>query len=195
MPQTRQEEKLMVVAMKSIHHLLAPHPTSKADEIIRELIYHLVNSTDTYLQWIMEQLDICLDFWKKNHNKTEHHAESNFWHNQRQCTPDNIYLTYLASKLTAINENGVNDTNIKNPALTWTLSVKEFIQHFHPMIAKGTITQNGNNDMVPIVTSLHQLFEIPKARGYGNVSCQSLLTYFKNTNAERKDKYGLKIRV
>ncbi|MBS2099098.1 hypothetical protein [Carboxylicivirga linearis] len=70
------------------------------------------------------------------------------------------------------------------PVFNWHGSTSEFVKYFHNLIASKKLSIGGNYDMDPYVKKLHQTISIEKDKGAGYLSCGSLLTYFKQLNAE-----------
>lgn len=70
------------------------------------------------------------------------------------------------------------------PVFNWHGSTSEFVKYFHNLVASKKLSVCGNYDMEPCVKKLHQTISIEKDKGVGYISCGSLLTYFKQLNAE-----------
>ncbi len=69
------------------------------------------------------------------------------------------------------------------PKIKWTKSSKDFVKHFAPLIKDKTLSFKGNSDTESIVRLLHSFFEIDKTKGDGELTFESLSTYFKKENS------------
>ncbi|HUC81520.1 MAG TPA: hypothetical protein VMR70_11425 [Flavisolibacter sp.] len=67
--------------------------------------------------------------------------------------------------------------------IKWAGSAKDFVKAFNPLIKAGTLQFKGNSDVEPLVRQLYNFFEIDKSRGDGEVTFESLSTYFKKENS------------
>jgi hypothetical protein len=157
----------------------ASHPIT----VIRDLILIVVKASDTCHDWQISLLDLYLNYLEHPDHVVQLKREHRYWQPLACHHPENWILKYINTHLHEIRTTHPESTTLTKPLFYWSASVQDFIGCFHPLIARGKIQLKGNSDMVPIVTILHQLFEIPKSRGIGLVSCPSLLTYFKNMNS------------
>ena len=68
------------------------------------------------------------------------------------------------------------------PKIKYSKSAKDFVKLFHPLIKDKTLSFKGNSDTESIVRMLFNFFEIEKSKGKGEVTLDSLSTYFKKEN-------------
>jgi len=96
------------------------------------------------------------------------------------------YRHYLSPDIIA-DFRHIEGIDYKPPFTKLTLKMKpqEFVKLFGDMLKEKTIELKGISDVKPIVEVLASVFEIPKGRGQGMVSPDSLLTEFKKFMAER----------
>ncbi len=86
----------------------------------------------------------------------------------------------LSNILIQLKESNCHKANIQY--LEWNHNPKDFVKKLHQMIAKGYITLKGNNDLKPIIEIFNQFIKVKKQNNSGNLSYDSLLTYFKKAN-------------
>jgi len=183
-PASRHEEIVLTSLMVNMRSKMEAHQSiSTPFDGVRDMILMLVKASCNYREWIIKLIDIYLNEWEQIRHLSQLKREHRLWQHQSWQHPESWILRYIDTHLDDIRTTCQEAETIHKPLFYWSSSVQDFIGCFHPLIARGKIQYRGNSDMVPIVTMLHQLFEIPKSRGVGLVSCPSLLTYFKNVNS------------
>jgi len=86
----------------------------------------------------------------------------------------------LTNILIQLKESTCHKTDFQY--LEWNHNPKDFVKKLHQMITKGYITLKGNNDLKPIIEIFNQFIKVKKQNNSGNLSYDSLLTYFKKAN-------------
>jgi hypothetical protein len=184
-PQTRLEEQVLTNLLALINNnIVKDHDATQLTELHRELVLELVHPPLPYRKWMAHLISQYTTTCQSVFNSQQLQEELLLWRHQSTNHPQSWVLKLTLSQLENLYQSLNEATAPHKPLLTWNTGVHEFIRCFHPLILKGKIQNNGNSDLVPIVTKLHQVFNIPKTRGIGLVSCPSLLTYFKNANAD-----------
>lgn len=77
-----------------------------------------------------------------------------------------------------------SDTPHTKTPFVWHGSTMEFAKHFHTLLSNRQMSLNGYFDIEPFVKELHRVISVKKDKGSGYLSYNSLLTYFKQLNAE-----------
>lgn len=132
---------------------------------------------------------------KENSDKLQWEEEYCFWDLQKlivdtsmpgQYDHKKFVLLQISQILSHIKmEKGISETiPPSSPELIWHGSTQEFAKQFHSFIANRRMSLEGYFDIEPLVKKLHQTISVKKDKGSGYLSYSSLLTYFKQLNAD-----------
>ncbi len=100
--------------------------------------------------------------------------------NRDMAIKSNKNLVQLNNILLQLKEMTI--INSQNQILEWNHNPKEFVKKLHQMISNGYLTLKGNSDIKPIFDIINQFIIVKKQNNSGNLSYDTLLTYFKKAN-------------
>nr|WP_319398927.1 hypothetical protein [uncultured Carboxylicivirga sp.] len=139
--------------------------------IINTYIKHTIKQPDTTIKLQTE----CV-FWKLFLAHITTIIPSHFRHKKD--------ITNRIKSIINMLNNNENHISPQAPIFEWHGSTGEFVRYFYDLISGRKLSSNKSYDMEPYVRQLHRTISIKKDKGQGYLSCNSLLTYFKQMNSE-----------
>ncbi len=190
-PATIVHEKILQYNIKDSYQLISrivdsidePDLWNEYRQIISEVIVLGVGSKlffELYIDLFKQQQDISVGNIASEiiFIKTQIKRAKQF--NRDMSIKSNKNLIQLNNILLQLKEMAI--TNPQNQLLEWNHNPKMFVKKLHQMISNGYLTLKGNSDIKPIFDIINQFIIVKKQNNSGNLSYDTLLTYFKKAN-------------